>query len=108
MFTSQTFHEKKITLAATTALVLQSLYCLEAGLQHYTDLTSNLISADKAHEVAIIGLDLYSLLEEANSIFGGLIVFEYVLNLLGSILNIFWTLAIFNINYGVRIENNHS
>ena len=94
-------------LAATTALVLQSLYCLDAGLQHYIDLTSDLISVDKVHDMGVIGIDLNSLIEEANSIFGGLIVIEYGSNLISSTLNLFSSLSIFNINYGVRLHNNY-
>ena len=86
-------------------MVLQCLYCIDAGLQHYTDMTSGPISGENVQEVAIIGIDLTSLLENANNLFGTLIVIEYGLNLLGSTLYMFLGSTLFNVYYEVKLQN---
>ena len=91
-------------LTVTTIVVLQCLYCIDAGLQHYTDMTRGPISVEIVQEVAMIGMDLTFLLESINNLFGTLIVIEYGLNLLGATLYMFLGLTLCNVNYEVRIQ----
>ena len=88
-------------LPATMTLVLQCFYCMEAGLQHYVDLTGALMSREKVQAVANIGMELNSLLEDTNSVFGDLIVCEYGVNLIGSTLCLFTSLSLANVYHEV-------
>ena len=79
-------------------LVLQCLYCLEAGLQNYNDLTRALVSQNNVQEVAKVGMDLNTLLVDTNILFGDLIVSEYVFNIIASTLGLFTSLSFFNVS----------
>ena len=68
-------------------------------------MTSGPLSQEKVEEVAFIGMDLNFLLESANNLFGALIVIEYGFSLLGSTLCLFLSLALFNVNYEVKLQN---
>ena len=74
---------------------------MEAGLQHYVDLTGALMSQEKVQAVANIGMELNSLLEDTNNVFGELIVCEYGVNLIASTLCLFYCLSLANVNHEV-------
>ena len=89
--------QDKHIITATTIIVLQSLKCLESGLESYFKMTES-ISISNVTDLCISGVKLHSLMEYANKILGGLIVVDYGSCLVGAVAGIYFSFSITNVN----------